>query len=183
MARAIAAHAGDAAAPPKGVPVVGVMNTGGVRAPVRAGTMRFADLFAVSPFENQVAVCGTTRKGLARALDNAVDRPSVRERFPFGVAGMKLSLSRKKDGGLAIDAIDLDGDPKGKPRKDDDPVWLAIPDFLLWGGDGFLEGVTCTVHASSTLRLRDAWRELIAKEQACDGAPKNVTIKKEAAQR
>jgi 5'-nucleotidase len=174
IARSIASRASDAAPPPKGAHVVGVMNSGGVRAPVRAGTLRFADVFAVSPFENQVAVCATTRAGLARALENSVSKPSVRERFPFGIAGAKVKLTRKADGTLGVDRVELDGD--GAKRDAGDVVWLAIPDFLLWGGDAFLEGVTCTTSAASKVRVRDVWRDVIAREQACDGAPKNVTV-------
>ncbi len=173
IARAIAEHAPDAIAPPKGVPVVGVMNSGGIRAPVRAGTMHFADLFAVSPFENQVAVCATTKAGVLRALSNATSRPSAKERFPFGIAGAKITLERKPDSSLAVTKLTID-----RAAKDDDPVWLALPDFLLWGGDDFLAGVTCKESAVSTLRLRDAWRGVIAKEGACDGPPKNVVVER-----
>ncbi len=176
IARAMVAHAGDAAPLPKGARVVAVVNAGGVRAPVRAGTFRFADLFATTPFENQIAVCATTRAGLSRALHNSLTKPSVRERLPFGIAGAKVRASRKPDGTLTIDRIDIDGDTTKKT--DGDLVWLAIPDFLLWGGDGFLDGVTCSSSAVSTLRVRDAWREILAREQACDGAPKNVVIAK-----
>jgi 5'-nucleotidase len=175
IARAMVAHSSEAATPPKGVPVVGVVNSGGVRAPVRPGLMRFEDLFAVTPFENQVAVCETTRAGLTRALINAASRPSARETFPFGIAGAKVVFERHADGTLALVSVDIDGDTKS--RKDTDPVWLTIPDFLLWGGDGFLDGVTCTKQATSTRRLREAWRELIAREQACDGPPKNVVVR------
>jgi 5'-nucleotidase len=174
IARAMVAHSAEAAPTPKGVPVVGVVNTGGIRAPVRPGPMRFEDLFAVTPFENQVAVCETTRAGLTRALRNAMSRPAAREAFPFGIAGAKVTFTRRADGTLDLVRVNLDSD-NGK-RKDNDPVWLTIPDFLLWGGDGFLDGVTCTSQATSTRRLREAWRELIAREQACDGSPKNVVL-------
>jgi 5'-nucleotidase len=176
IARAIVAHSAEALPAPKGVPVVGVVNTGGIRAAVHPGPMRFEDLFAVTPFENQVAVCATTRAGLTRALRNAAARPAAREAFPFGIAGAKATFTRRADGALDLVRVDIDGD-NGK-RSDGDPVWLTIPDFLLWGGDGFLDGVTCTSRATSTRRLREAWRELISREQACDGPPKNVVIKR-----
>src|SRR6185295_10243519 len=51
VARSIAERAADAAPPPKGVPVVGVTNAGGLRAPLPAGTLRFTDLFTAFPFE------------------------------------------------------------------------------------------------------------------------------------
>lgn len=178
VARAIAENASQAAVPPPGVPVVALMNSGGIRAPLRSGPLRYGDVFTTSPFENGIAICATTRAGLARTLANAVRPLEVRERFPFGIAGAKVTLRRGADSGLTVESIFVDGDAgRGKNLRDDDPVWLAIPDFLLWGGDAVLEGVTCTSTATSQLRVRDAWRSVIAREQACDGPPKNVAIK------
>ena len=121
-----------------------------------------------------MAVCATTRDGLTRAIANALNHPSVREKFPFGIAGARVTVKRAAGGSLVLARVDVDG-AKGKTRGDD-PIWLAIPDFILWGGDGILEGVTCTSSASAPLRVRDAWRAVIAREQACDGAPKNIVI-------
>ena len=175
IAGAIAAHAADALAVPRGVAVVGLMNAGGIRAPLAAGAVRYADLFAVSPFENQVAVCGTTRGGLAQVLRRALARPSARERFPFGVAGATLTLARGAGGAWTLGAVALDGEKAGAHR-DDEPVWLALPDFLLFGGDGLLEGVTCSPHAVAQVRVREALREALARDAACDGAPKHLRI-------
>jgi 5'-nucleotidase len=176
MARALAEHASTAAPPKPGARVVGLMNTGGIRAPLRAGPVTFADLFTVSPFENAVAVCETTRAGLSRVLTNAVRRPIARERLTFGLAGAHVTLKRDATGLLAVTKLDLDGDTATAPRSDADAVWLAIPDFVLWGGDGLLDGVPCASSATSQLRLRDAWREVLAREGACDGAAPDVTV-------
>lgn len=177
VARAVAESANAAAAPPPGVPIVALMNSGGLRAPLRAGPLRYSDVFTTSPFENGVATCATTRAGLARTLANSVRALEARERLPFGIAGAKITLRRAADGSLTIEGIALDGDAaRGPSVRDDDPLLLAIPDFILWGGDALLEGVTCTSTATSQLRVRDAWRSVIAREQACDGTPKNVVI-------
>ena len=176
VARAVREHVADAAAPPKGVPVVALVNSGGLRAPLLAGSLRFADLFGAFPFENAVAVCGTDREGLARVMENAIKRPSARERFPFGLAGAHAHLLRAADGALTLESVTIDGDaPNAKPK--DKRVWLAIPDFILWGGDGLLEGVSCAPGVSSPTRVRDAWRALLAREQGgCEGAPRDITI-------
>jgi 2',3'-cyclic-nucleotide 2'-phosphodiesterase (5'-nucleotidase family) len=177
-ARAIAEQAKDAAAPPRGVPVVGLVNTGGLRSPLPAGTLRYRDLFATSPFENGVAICGTTRAGLTRLLANAVAAPGAREQLPFGIAGARVTLERRPDSTLAVSRVVVDGAAaKGAPpARDDDPVWLAVPDFILAGGDGLLDGVTCATSTTTQVRVRDAWRAVIAREQSCDGLPKNVFI-------
>ena len=177
VARGIAESASTAAAAPPGVPVVALMNSGGIRAPLRAGPLRYGDVFTTSPFENGIATCATTRAGLARTLANSVRPLESRERLPFGIAGAKVTLRRLADGGLAVEGLVVDGDGARASVRDDDPIWMAIPDFILWGGDALLEGVTCTSTATSQLRVRDAWRSVIAREQACDGPPKNVVVR------
>jgi 5'-nucleotidase len=176
-ARAIGESALTAAAPPRGVPVVAIANSGGVRAPLRAGPVHYGDIFTTSPFENGVAVCATTRAGLTRTIANSVRAPQARERLTFGISGAKVGLHRNADGSLAVERVVVDGDAARSAVRDDDPIWMAVPDFILWGGDALLEGVTCTSTASSQLRVRDAWRAIITREQTCDGPPKNVEIK------
>ncbi len=176
LARATLAHAKDAEKPNDHVPIVAVVNAGGLRAPFRAGTLRNADLFAAMPFENAVSICETTRTGLARAIGNLVQR-ATRDRFPFGLAGAKVRLVRSPTGALVVEQIAIDGDEARPPDPSkDDPVWIALPDFLLWGGDHFLDGISCARTATSTTRIRDAWRELLAKEQSCSGAAANIKI-------
>ncbi len=179
IARATAEHVADAAAPPPGVPVVGLVNSGALRAPLPAGQARFGDLFTVFPFENTVAACGTTRAGLVRLIENAIKKDSSRERFPFGIAGAKLRLERGSDGRLTLLGVAIEGEKKGAP--DDAPVWLALPDFVLFGGDALLTGVTCAPSATSQTRVREAWRALLAREQSgggarCDGPAPNVMV-------
>ena len=87
-------------------------------------------------------------------------------------------LVRGKDGSLTLKRVVLDdaGAHAAAPPRDDDPVWLAIPDFILWGGDALLDGVVCTSTTTSPMRVRDAWRAVIAREERCDGPGKNVVV-------
>jgi 5'-nucleotidase len=175
IARATAERVADAAAPPRGVPVVGLTNSGSVRAPLPAGPLRFADVFAALPFENTVATCATTRGGLVRFVENAIRKDSARERFPFGISGARVRVKRGPDGRLTLLGVVIEGEPKGS--RDDAPVWLAISDFILFGGDGLLDGVTCAPRATSQTRIRDAWRGAVAREQGgCDGPARNVIV-------
>ena len=175
-ARAIAEQCGAAAPAPPGVPVVAFVNAGMLRVPLRAGPVRFRDVFATAPFENGVAVCATTRRGLERTIANSIRSPEAREQLTFGIAGAKVLLARGADRSLTVRRVLLDGAVRGVPERDDDRVWLAVPDFILWGGDALLDGVECTSSATSQLHVRDAWRAALAREQACDGPPKNVVI-------
>ena len=148
---------------------VAVINSGGIRAPLHAGTVKYRDLFGMLPFENAISTCTTTRAGLLRALSNLANKVSVRDRFPFGIAGAHVRARRSAT--IPLEIVEATPDGPG------DEVTLVIPDFLLYGGDGFLNGVTCTASASSPMRIRDAYRSVIAREPAgCDGAPLNVKV-------
>ena len=179
IARATAERVAAAAAPPPGVPVVGLVNTGALRAPLPAGLAHFGDLFTVIPFENTVAACGTTRGGLVRFIENAIKKDSTRERFPFGIAGARLRFKRGADGRLTLLDVAIEGEKKG--AGDDAPVWLALSDFMLFGGDALLSGVSCAPAATSQIRIREAWGALLTRSQtggaaSCDGPSPNVTV-------
>lgn len=174
VARAQMEGAAAAAAAPAGVPVVGLTNIGSMRATIGPGAIRFADVFAVLPFENTIAVCGTTRAGLVRFVENALRKDSARDRFPLGVAGAKLRVKRAADRTLSLVSLAVDGQRADLP--DSAPVYLAISDFMLFGGDNLLAGVSCTPAATSQARVRDAWRRVIEREKACDGPSSSVVV-------
>jgi 5'-nucleotidase len=175
VARATREHVADAAAVPPGVPVVGLGNSGALRAPLPAGEVHFGDLFTVLPFENTVAACGTTRRGLVRFIENAIKKEGARERFPFGISGAKVKLKREADGRLVMVDLAIEGEKKG--AGDDAPVWIALSDFMLHGGDALLAGVTCSPMATSQTRVREAWRAVLEREKGgCEGPSPNVTV-------
>lgn len=154
---------------PNGSAGVAVINSGGIRAPLHAGKVKYRDLFGMLPFENAISTCTTNREGLTRALNNLSSKLSVRDRFPFGIAGAKIRARRTATAPLEI--LEITPDVAG------DNVTLVIPDFLLYGGDGFLNGMTCTTSTTSPTRIRDAYRTVIAREPGgCDGAPLNVKV-------
>jgi 5'-nucleotidase len=173
-ARAQVEGVASAAAPPAGVPVVGLTNIGSLRSSIGPGPVTFEDAFAVFPFENTVAVCGTTRAGLARFLENGLRKDASRDRFPLGIWGARVKVKRTAERTLALVSLEIDG--QARDMKDDAPVWLAISDFMLGGGDDLLAGVTCAPAVTSQLRVRDAWRRVIEREKSCDGGSKNVFL-------
>lgn len=155
----------------KGTTAVAIINAGGVRNPLVAGPVRYRDVFAMLPFENALSTCTTTRAGLTRALENLAVRVTARDRFPFGIAGARVRVRRTAQHPVEIGEVTVEG---GKP---DDAVTIVMPDFLLYGGDGFLNGVTCSASSIAATRIRDAYRTLLASEPGgCDGAPKNVQV-------
>lgn len=155
-----------------GAPVVAVINAGALRAPVPSGAVRFEHAFTTFPFDNRVSLCMTTRAGLERALDNLAKKPRAAERYPFGVAGARLEVKRVGTE-LDVTAVRVEGE---RSTRDDEPVALAVADFLLWGGDGFLDGVKCTASELSNERIRDAWVTELERAKACHGPARNVTF-------
>lgn len=158
-----------------GAPAVAVINAGGIRAALFPGPLRVKDVFAALPFENALATCTTTRKGLTRALANLVVRMSSAERFPFGVAGATVKAARGPVGALELRDVTLAGGAVASTA--DEPLTLVMPDFLLHGGDGFLNGVECVDKRVTETRIRDAFRAIVTREKGgCDGAPQNIQI-------
>ena len=101
--------------------------------------------------------------------------PSAWKHFPFALAGARATVARAPDFTLALVWLVLDGLPR--TLADTSPVWLVVPDFVLDGGDGTIEGVACTPIARSAKRIRDRWRETLVHEPGgCDGRPPNLVI-------
>jgi hypothetical protein len=104
--------------------------------------------------------CGTTKKGLARLLTNALTEDlSTRDRMPLGIVGAKVKLHRRESQDLELVSVDVPG-----AKTYDAPVWIAMPDFILAGGDDFVTGVACKPAATSSTRVRDAWRAVIVRD-------------------
>ncbi len=176
VAQSMLAQAPDIAMKPDGVPVVALVNIGAIRAPLRKGVVRYSDLFRSFPFETTVSVCRTTREGFAHILKNALLDPSAWKEFPFALAGARATVDLAQNGALSLLGYTIDTDPGSLETTS--PVWVVIPDFILDGGDGFLNGVECTTTARSSVRIRDAWREVLARDpDGCGGAPTNVVIR------
>lgn len=98
----------------------------------------------------------------------------MRDRFPFGIAGAEVRAHRPSDVPLVLDEIKPNGWVGGKST---DEVVIVMPDFLLFGGDGFLEGVTCSATRTSPVRIRDAYAATLPSHaEGCDGGSKNVKM-------
>ncbi len=174
VARAMLERARDTGLVGAGAPAVAVINSGGIRAALPPGPLRVKDVFAALPFENALAKCTTTRKGLTRALANLVVRAATRDRFPFGIAGASVKAGRTSQGALELRDVVVAG--AASPGADEKVV-LVMPDFLLHGGDGFLTDVECTDKQITETRIRDAFRDLVTREKGgCDAAPLNIHL-------
>jgi 5'-nucleotidase len=107
---------------------VALLNPGGLRADLRAGELRYGDVYEVIPFDNTVATLTMSYEELRRLLVAAYGaRKGV-----FQISGLRIQLS-KCPGESRLKAFMADS---GKPLKPDRKYKVVMPDFLARGGDG-----------------------------------------------
>ena len=108
----------------------GSTNTAGVRAPLRAGPVTFAQLFEVQPFGNnlfRVRMSGSQfREYLERILGSG-SNPNVH------VSGFSVTYNPKGEAGARVKSIHL---PEGRTLSDAADYTVVINDFML-GNDPF----------------------------------------------
>ncbi len=124
---------------------VALMNSGGIRAPIESGTIRYEDLFRTLPFDNSAVILRVTGKELVEIL--RIAESGARGVFP--VSGVQLKLRPFED---EAHARDLNGNgkadpweadrlwevrtlPSGKMIQPDREYRLVTLDFLASGGD------------------------------------------------
>ncbi len=100
---------------------VGLMNSGGIRENLPAGSLKYGDIFEVSPFDNYAAVVTMSGAQLQQVLQGNVSHG----RGVLQVSGIHYTRDDKT---LTVPASDID--PARTYR-------VAMPDFLTLGGDGF----------------------------------------------
>ena len=133
---------------------IAISNGGGIRdtfpaktyipantALVRTGSgpldVTLGDALTVYPFGNQVATTVVTGANLWKALENGVGGNYPADgRFPQ-VSGIKFSFdSSKPVGSRIVEVTKLDGTAIAKDSKE---YTLTTLDFIIYGGDGYLE--------------------------------------------
>ena len=132
---------------------IAFVNSGGIRAGLRAGNLIYSDVYEVSPFENFPAIVTLTGAQISEILRLTTGD----DRGVMQVSGLRYTYDAAKDGDKApadrsrlVSVTLADGSPL-------DPAKLyrvAMPDFLSAGGDGFLP-VTSTLTADRITVMRD----------------------------
>ena len=170
-----------------------LMNTGGIRAPLPTGEIRYEDLFRVLPFQNQAVIIRKMPWSILKAaLDTAIQ--TCGRYGTLALSGLKISYSRNCGSGQQ--ARDLDPDARlirvetrsGRILYDhalsieaagSETFTLATLDFLAAGGSGYK--MLAGVEVDSTPGIH---RELIVEaliknpallQTGLDGRFKNVS--------
>lgn len=107
----------------------GVMNHGGIRAALHAGTVRYGDVFAVSPFGNVLYKITAKGADMRRYFEKVVGG-----RTPNAwVSGVRISYDSTRAPGSRITSLTL---VDGRPFDDAATYSVVINDFMLTGGSG-----------------------------------------------
>jgi 2',3'-cyclic-nucleotide 2'-phosphodiesterase (5'-nucleotidase family) len=139
---------------------------------VRTGTgpldVTLGDAFTVFPFGNQIATTVVTGANLWKALENGVggNYPSD-GRFPQ-ISGFKYSFDASKPvGSRIVEVTRLDGTAIAKDSKE---YTLTTLDFLIYGGDGYVN-----VFSPSQAKVQGALLDVFVDALKADMAAKKVT--------
>lgn len=139
---------------------------------VRTGSgpldVTLGDAFTVYPFGNQVATTVVTGVNLWKALENGVGGNYPADgRFPQ-VSGLKFTFDSSKPLGARIVTVT---DNAGKPiDKDNTEYTLTTLDFLIYGGDGYLD-----VFSPAKAKVKGALLDVFVDALKADMAAGKVT--------
>lgn len=114
---------------------VAVVNSGGIRAGLRAGELTYGDMFDVSPFDNFVSVVTMSGADLREALRIT----ATGERGILQVSGIRYTIDRNADSGRPMpqrDRVKALMLANGTPIDPNVLYRVAMPDFLSTGGEG-----------------------------------------------
>ena len=107
---------------------IGMMNNGGIRAPLRAGTATYGDLFEVQPFGN--ILYRVTLDG--RALRAYVEKLVGRRRPIVHISGMLVEYDTTRAPGARVLSVHVNGVPLNDARS----YTVVVNDFQYTGGSG-----------------------------------------------
>jgi 5'-nucleotidase len=139
---------------------------------VRTGTgaldVTLGDAFTVFPFGNQVATTVVTGANLWKALENGVGGNYPGDgRFPQ-ISGFKFTFDASKPvGSRVVSVTTLDGTAIAKDSKE---YSLTTLDFLIYGGDGYLN-----VFSPAQAKVKGALLDIFVEALKADMAAGKVT--------
>jgi 2',3'-cyclic-nucleotide 2'-phosphodiesterase (5'-nucleotidase family) len=107
---------------------VAVMNNGGIRTGLRAGTVTYGMLYEVQPFGNTLYRVTMTGKQLREYLERLVARDALRDHVSGVTIGYNPDLPKRQ----RITSLSLSG---GRQIADSGSYTVVLNDFMVMGGD------------------------------------------------
>lgn len=117
---------------------IAIQNGGGLRAPLRAGSVTVGDVLTVLPFQNTLATARYRGRDIRAALEIGVSQAERNAgRFPQ-VAGLRFDWNPNAPGGRRVGAIELrEADDRFAPLEPERLYTLATNNFMRAGGDDY----------------------------------------------
>ena len=143
------------------------MNSGGIRAEMPARELTYADIFAVSPFDNFPAVVTMTGAEIVETLRLT----STGVRGLMQVSGLRYTIDAEKDNDKPVaqrNKIVTVTKEDGSPLELDKLYTVAMPDFIAAGGDS-TQGVMSKIpreriNVSYARPIRDVLVQVLSKK-------------------
>jgi 2',3'-cyclic-nucleotide 2'-phosphodiesterase (5'-nucleotidase family) len=110
----------------RGKTEIAIHNTGGIRAPIAKGPVTWGDVFEVLPFDNTLVTLSLTGQQLKRTLAGGL----------LAVSGLHVELDLERPKGQQLISATM---PGGAPIDDAMIYSVTTNDFLVAGGDGYVE--------------------------------------------
>ena len=141
---------------------VAILNSGGIRANFRAGNLVYSDVFEVMPFDNFPAIVTMT----GAQLTELIRLMTIPGRGIPQISGLHYTFDEAGPRDNRVVAVTL---PNGRPIDVNASYRVAVPDFLVTGGEG-LGAVMAAIPADQkkidqTITLRDLLIEALKKRQ------------------
>lgn len=147
---------------------VALMNAGSIRGDrvYPPGPLTSRTLLAMHPFGNVICKVEVTGRTLLDALNSGVSKlPNAAGQFPQ-VSGLTMVVDRQAPVGARVQNVRVDGRPLDPART----YTVAIPDFVLKGGDAYsmFAGQKVLVGPEAGDLLVDALRKYVAAKRDVD---------------
>jgi len=110
-----------------------IINGGGIRASIPAGSIKVRDVYSVLPFDNYIVAVRLTGAGIRQALEHGVARVGTGSGAFPQVSGISFSYDPSAPVGARIGKI-LVGGALLEPERE---YTVATNDFIMAGGDGY----------------------------------------------
>lgn len=155
---------------------IGLLNAGGIRGnrEFPAGTLTHRDLLQIHPFGNRVCKIEITGALLLQALNHGVARlPATDGRFPQ-VSNITFHVDTTAPVGNRVRDLRVGGAPIDLTRT----YTVALPDYLLNGGDGYemLIGSRTLIGAESGTLMEEALGKALASGPVSPAVEGRVVI-------
>lgn len=139
------------------VPVMSVVNTKGLRSPIKKGNITVESIYRLMPFENKLVIMNLNGKEMQQLFDHMAD---------FGGEAMAGATFGIKDGKPVNIKID------GKPFRKNKTYTIVVPDYISHGGDRYYMLKNVKESFDTEVLIRDA---IIRGIEELTGQKKHIT--------